>query len=198
MEKQDCLWQVLHSLTFFLRQIENKWTAASLIPEYSWAAPAPWALGQATLPRSSCLSSQDTVLVEWVSSCCISLFSVSLQCYLRALADSVVPAQSSWVCCTSKTFWLSGGSEKILLSPRYDAARQPVAGEGAVHSHFLRIFHELSTVRPSQYLHVKAWHDKRMKSLGISPLSLNLFISSWAKVRTNSSNTRHSVQCRNG
>lgn len=66
-----------------------------------------------------------------------------------------------------------------------------------LHSHFLGIFHELSTARPSQYLHFGAWHDKRMESLGISPLSLNLFISSCTKVRTNSSNTRHSVQCRN-
>lgn len=101
----------------------NKWTAASWNPDYSWAAPAPWALGKVTLPRRGPCS-QDTVLVEWVSSCCISLFPVSLQRYLRALAGSVVPTQSSWVCCTSKTFWLTSGHEKILLSPMYDAARQ--------------------------------------------------------------------------
>lgn len=157
--------------------------------------PSSWALDQATLPRRG-PSSQDTVLVEWASSCCISLFSVSLQCYLRALADSVVPAKLLDVLHIKDllAYWWPWEDSPFSQAQCCQAG---CGRWGGVHSHFLRIFCELSTVRPSQCLHFKAWHDKRVKSLGISPLSLNHFISSWAKVRANSSNTRHSVQRRN-
>lgn len=91
--------------------------------------PSIWALGQALLPGRG-PSSQDTVLVEGVCSCHISLLSMSLHCYLRVLANSVVSAQSSWACCTSETFWLNNGHEKILLAPKYRAAGHPGGCEG--------------------------------------------------------------------
>lgn len=135
-------------------------------------------------------------LMKWASSCCISLFSMSLQCYLRPLKAqwSQHKAPGSAAHQKPSDSLVAVRKFSFLLLMMLPGSLWQVRGATF---HLLGIFNELSAVRPSQYLHFKAWHDKRMKSLGISPLSLNLFIPSCTKVRTNSSNTRHSVQCRN-
>lgn len=137
MEKQGCLCGRCCTLPFFLRQIE--------INELQHPFPKPrlfmgcscslgsgpsYSSHERTTLSGHCFSGES---LPAVSACFLSL-----QCDLRALADSVIPTQSSWLCCTSKTFWLTGGHEKILLSPVYNAARQPVAGEGGYILIFLR------------------------------------------------------------